>query len=59
MNICKKNLWYCWELDIKKDLFWEPNFKNLNIKYIPVLSRQENDWNGEKGYVQDIVLNKN
>ena len=38
------------------DLFWEPNFKNLNIKYIPVLSRQDTDWNGAKGYVQDIAL---
>jgi len=40
----------------KEDLFWVPNFKKIKIKYIPVLSRQENDWNGEKGYVQDIVL---
>ena len=38
------------------NLLWEPKLKNLNIKYIPVISRQENDWNGEKGYVQDIVL---
>ena len=42
----------------QKDLFLKPNFKNLHIKYIPVLSRAENDWNGAKGYVQDIVLNQ-
>jgi CDP-4-dehydro-6-deoxyglucose reductase len=42
----------------QEDLFWKPNLKNLHIKYIPVLSRQVNDWNGEKGYVQDIVLNQ-
>ena len=42
----------------QKDLFWKLNFKNLHIKYIPVLSRAENDWNGAKGYVQDIVLNQ-
>lgn len=40
----------------QEDLFWKPIFENLNIKYIPVLSRQINDWNGAKGYVQDIVL---
>jgi CDP-4-dehydro-6-deoxyglucose reductase len=42
----------------KEDLFWEPNLKNKNIeiKYIPVLSRQKEDWSGEKGYVQDAVL---
>jgi len=28
----------------------------LNIKYIPVLSREVDDWNGAKGYVQDVVL---
>jgi NAD(P)H-flavin reductase len=33
-----------------------PNFKNLNIKYIPVISRQDRDWNGVKGYIQNIVL---
>jgi CDP-4-dehydro-6-deoxyglucose reductase, E3 len=42
----------------KDDLFWKPNSDKLNIKYIPVLSRQKKDWDGEKGYVQDIVLNE-
>ena len=51
-----KNLWVIVGARYQKDLFWEPNFKILNIKYIPVLSRQDNDWNGAKGYVQDIVL---
>jgi CDP-4-dehydro-6-deoxyglucose reductase len=51
-----KNMWIFIGARYQKDLFWEPNFKNLNIKYIPVLSRQDSDWNGEKGYVQDIVL---
>ena len=42
----------------KEDLFWEPNLenKNIEIKYIPVLSRQKEDWSREKGYVQDAVL---
>tara|TARA_R110002126_G_scaffold286935_3_gene439248 strand:- start:25097 stop:26089 length:993 start_codon:yes stop_codon:yes gene_type:complete len=42
----------------KEDLFWEPNLENNNIeiKYIPVLSRQKADWSGEQGYVQDAVL---
>ena len=51
-----KNLWVFIGARYKNDLFWEPNSETLNIKYIPVLSRQDNDWNGEKGYVQDIVL---
>ena len=51
-----KNLWLIIGARYQEDLFWEPNFKNLNIKYIPVLSRKVNDWNGAQGYVQDITL---
>ena len=51
-----KNLWVFIGARYKNDLFWEPNSESLNINYIPVLSRQENDWSGEKGYVQDIVI---
>ena len=51
-----KNFWVIVGARHQDNLFWEPNFKNLNIKYIPVISRPKNDWSGEKGYVQDIVL---
>jgi CDP-4-dehydro-6-deoxyglucose reductase, E3 len=51
-----KNLWVFIGVRYKNDLFWEPKSENLNINYIPVLSRQHNDWNGSKGYVQDIAL---
>ena len=51
-----KNLWVIVGARYRKDLFWEPNFKKLNIKYIPVLSRHDRDWNGSTGYVQEIVL---
>ena len=53
-----KNFWVIVGARYQEDLFWKPNFKNLNIKYIPVLSRPESDWNGAQGYVQDIVLNQ-
>ena len=53
-----KNFWVIVGARYQEDLIWKPNFKNLNIKYIPVLSRPENDWNGAQGYVQDVVLNQ-
>ena len=53
-----KNLWVIVGARYKEDLFWEPDYNNLNIKYIPVLSREDNNWSGEKGYVQDIVIKK-
>jgi CDP-4-dehydro-6-deoxyglucose reductase len=51
-----KNFWIIVGARYQEDLFWEPNLKNLHVKYIPVLSRQVNDWNGARGYVQDITL---
>ena len=51
-----KNLWLIVGARYKEDFLWEPNLKNLRIDYIPVLSRQEKDWNGAKGYVQDVVI---
>ena len=56
IKLKNKNLWLIVGARYQKDLSWLPNFKNLNIKYIPVLSRQDTDWNGAKGYVQNIVL---
>ena len=52
----KKNFWVIVGARYQEDLFWKPNLKNLHIKYIPVLSRPDSDWNGAKGYVQDILL---
>ena len=53
-----KKFWVIIGARYKEDLFWEPDFKNLNIKYVPVLSKPQNNWSGAKGYVQDIVLNE-
>jgi CDP-4-dehydro-6-deoxyglucose reductase len=56
-----KNLWLFVGARFDKDLFWFPNqLKDiLNINYIPVLSRGLIDWNGERGYVQDVVTKLN
>ena len=31
-------------------------FNNINIKFVPVLSRAHKDWKGATGYVQDVIL---
>lgn len=41
-----------------EDLFWKPEFSNINVNFIPVLSRSEQGWDGSVGYVQDILLSK-
>jgi CDP-4-dehydro-6-deoxyglucose reductase len=39
-----------------EDFFWEPNYKNVNLKYTPVLSKENAGWAGKTGYVQDIII---
>ena len=60
-NFSKKEFWVFVGARLKEDLLWSPDLKNdkIKINYIPVLSRQTEDWNGEKGYVQDAVLKQN
>jgi CDP-4-dehydro-6-deoxyglucose reductase len=41
-----------------EDLFWKPEFSNISVNFIPVLSRSEQGWDGSVGYVQDILLSK-
>lgn len=51
-----KAIWFFNGARYKEDLFWQP--KNNNVNYIPVLSREGEDFKGFKGYVQDAVLDK-
>lgn len=53
-----KKFWIIIGARYKRDLIWKPYSNKLNIKYIPVLSRELNDWEGEKGYVQEILIKK-
>jgi CDP-4-dehydro-6-deoxyglucose reductase len=60
-NFSEKEFWVFVGARLKEDLLWSPDLINdkIKINYIPVLSRQTEDWNGEKGYVQDAVLKQN
>ncbi|MEN9369975.1 MAG: hypothetical protein RI952_840 [Bacteroidota bacterium] len=54
-----KKYWLFNGARFESDLFWSTSEINaiLGLKYIPVLSRAEEGWNGERGYVQEIVIN--
>jgi CDP-4-dehydro-6-deoxyglucose reductase len=58
LEIKNKNIYLFFGGKTKEDLFWEPKFKNIKVHFIPVLSRTENNWNGEKGYIQDVLITK-
>ena len=52
-----KKIWVFVGARYKKDIFWEPLTKK--ITYIPTLSRADSDWKGQRGYVQESVLEQN
>lgn len=54
-----KKIWLFWGGRFEEDIFWQPDFNNLNLTFIPVLSRAEKGWKGASGYVQDAVLKAN
>lgn len=53
-----KNIFLFFGGRTEEDLFWKPDFKNIKVNFIPVLSRSSADWNGAKGYIQDIVISE-
>jgi CDP-4-dehydro-6-deoxyglucose reductase, E3 len=55
-EVMDKNIYLFFGGRTEEDLFWKPNFKNITVNFIPVLSRSTTDWDGAKGYVQDIVI---
>lgn len=60
-KLSNKKIWIFSGAKYENDLFWHPNELNeiSNLKYIPVLSKASEDWIGEKGYVQDILVKQN
>ena len=53
-----KNIYLFFGGRTEEDLFWSPKFNNIEVHFIPILSRSSADWAGAKGYVQDVVLSK-
>jgi CDP-4-dehydro-6-deoxyglucose reductase len=51
-----KNIYLFFGGRAEEDLFWHPKFTNINVVFIPVLSRSSDNWNGAIGYIQDNVL---
>lgn len=56
-----ENVWIFNGARFEQDLIWNSDHLNniSNIEYIPVLSKPNDSWKGEVGYVQDILLSKN
>lgn len=44
-----------WGGRTEDDIYWQPNFPELPLKFTPVLSRSS-DWQGKRGYVQQAII---
>jgi CDP-4-dehydro-6-deoxyglucose reductase len=60
-KLSNKKIWIFLGARNENDIFWQPNELNeiSNLRYIPVLSRASEEWRGEKGYIQDILIKQN
>ncbi|WP_273086309.1 FAD-binding oxidoreductase, partial [Shewanella vesiculosa] len=47
-----------WGNRYPEEFIWQPRFKKLDVTFVKVCSKPNPDWDGEKGYVQDVVLEK-
>ena len=51
-----ENISLFWGNRVQQDFVWHPNFKKINVDFYPVISKNDDDWSGETGYVQDVAL---
>jgi len=47
-----------WGGRTKDDLYCNPSSYLKSLRYVPVLSQSAKDWDGQKGYVQDVFLSE-
>lgn len=45
-----------WGGRTQQDLYIDPSNIIDNLNFVPVLSRSQSDWNGARGYIQDVFL---
>ena len=51
-----ENISLFWGNRVQQDFVWNPNFKKIHVDFYPIISKNDDDWSGEIGYVQDIAL---
>ena len=51
-----ENISLFWGNRVQQDFIWSPNFKKINVDFYPIISRKDDEWKGQVGYVQDVAL---
>ncbi|MDG4812257.1 FAD-binding oxidoreductase [Hydrogenovibrio sp. 3SP14C1] len=52
----KQSITVYWGNRYPEAFIWQPRFKKLDINFVKVCSKPNEDWDDEKGYVQDAAL---
>ncbi|WP_239970548.1 FAD-binding oxidoreductase [Confluentibacter citreus] len=52
----EKKIWLFFGVRYKEDIFFNPKYDLINFTFIPVLSRKNVNWQGENGYIQNVLL---
>jgi len=47
-----------WGNRYPEEFVGQPDFKKINVEFIKVCSKPTQDWTGEKGYVQNVAIQK-
>ncbi len=58
-QLAGKRIYIYWGGRTESDLYWSPQLLQLDLNFIPVLSRADAQWAGRTGYVQDVLLADN
>lgn len=48
----------CWGDRTASDLYWRPGAAPVPLEFVPVVSRPDESWRGERGYVQHAVARR-
>lgn len=51
----QKRIVVYWGVRSEADLYWQPAFPQLQVEFVPVLSRPMSGWGEAHGYVQEIL----
>lgn len=59
-NIDDRTIYLLWGGRKSTDLYldFSNKYKNLNLKYIPVLSRPDSIWRGKVGYIHNVLIDE-
>lgn len=51
-----KSIYVYWGGRFPEDIYWNPQFENIALSFVPVLSRAGEGWLGRRGYVHQALL---